>query len=399
MRLLPALVFLLACTAASAQQKELRRLDGSTITTADADAFARRVLTENHVTGAQIAVVQNGRLAWSFAYGLAGKDPDRPMLRDTNAWAGSITKALFATYVMSLVEREQFDLDKPVMQQLPKPLTAYPRYDDIATEVVKDPGWPLVTPRMLLDHTAGFANIFLFEPDHKLHLHFKPGTRYSYSTDGINLLQLVVEQKMGKPLEPLMQEAVFRPLHMNRSGLVYREDFSPNVADRFGADGQFLSRTRRPDARAGGSMASTADDVALFLTALLDDKIITRKTRQQMLTPQVKIPFAHQFQFGDRLLAESDETKSVGLAYGLGWGLLTRTKYGPAFFKEGHGDGAQTYTICFEKSKDCMVIFTNSDNGELAFRPLLQHILGDTVTPWEWECYTDSCIAESRRNQ
>ena len=31
----------------------------------------------------------------------------------------------------------------------------------------------------------------------------------------------------------------------------------------------------------------------------------------------------------------------VGLAYGVGWGLLARTRFGPAFFKEGHGDGAQ----------------------------------------------------------
>ena len=70
-----------------------------------------------------------------------------------------------------------------------------------------------------------------------------------------------------------------------------------------------------------------------------------------------------------------------------------------AFFKEGHGDGAQNYMICFEKSKTCMILLTNSDNGEFAFRPILEHILGDTVTPWEWECYTESCIADSRKQQ
>lgn len=35
-----------------------------------------------------------------------------------------------------------------------------------------------------------------------------------------------------------------------------------------------------------------------------------------------------------------------------------------------------------------MIMVTNSDNGELAFRPLLEHLLGDTVTPWTWERYT-----------
>jgi hypothetical protein len=42
-----------------------------------------------------------------------------------------------------------------------------------------------------------------------------------------------------------------------------------------------------------------------------------------------------------------------------------------------------------------MILLTNSDNGELAFRPLLEKILGDTVTPWEWEGYTLDYIARA----
>jgi hypothetical protein len=93
------------------------------------------------------------------------------------------------------------------------------------------------------------------------------------------------------------------------------------------------------------------------------------------------------------------EAPAVGLAYGVGWGLLTKTKYGPAFFKEGHGDGAQNYMICFERREACMILLTNSDNGELAFRALLEKILGDTVTPWEWEGYTPEYIEASRMLQ
>jgi hypothetical protein len=81
----------------------------------------------------------------------------------------------------------------------------------------------------------------------------------------------------------------------------------------------------------------------------------------------------------------------------MGWGLLTRTKFGPAFFKEGHGDGAQNYMICFERRQACMILLTNSDNGELAFRTLLEGIFGNTVTPWEWEGYTPERIAERRK--
>jgi hypothetical protein len=116
-----------------------------------------------------------------------------------------------------------------------------------------------------------------------------------------------------------------------------------------------------------------------------------------MLSPVIDIHTLHEFPANPNE-AQGKETTDVGLAYGVGWGLLTRTRFGPAFFKEGHGDGAQNYMICFEKQKSCMILLTNSDNGELAFRPLLETILGDTVTPWEWEGYTPAWIEQSRKH-
>jgi len=116
-----------------------------------------------------------------------------------------------------------------------------------------------------------------------------------------------------------------------------------------------------------------------------------------MLRPVLRIDTLHEFAIRANE-GKGKEAGDVGLAYGVGWGLLTHTRYGPAFFKEGHGDGAQNYMICFERSKSCMILLTNSDNGELAFRPLLEKILGDTVTPFEWEGYTPEYIEQSRKN-
>lgn len=120
--------------------------------------------------------------------------------------------------------------------------------------------------------------------------------------------------------------------------------------------------------------------------------------RRAMLAPFVQIRSLHQFPLrADE--PEGSEAAAVGLAYFMGWGLLTRTRFGPAFFKEGHGDGAQNYMIWFDRRQTCMILLTNSDNGELAFRPLLETILGDTVTPWGWEGYTPAYIQESRRQR
>jgi hypothetical protein len=143
-------------------------------------------------------------------------------------------------------------------------------------------------------------------------------------------------------------------------------------------------------------MTTSAGDLAKFAAALFEGKIIKDSTRAEMLRPVLHINTLHQFPLRPNE-EDGKEAEAVGLAYGVGWGLLTHTKYGPAFFKEGHGDGAQDFIICFERQQSCMILLTNSDNGELAFRPLLEKILGDTVTPWEWEGYTRDYIEQSRK--
>jgi len=251
---------------------------------------------------------------------------------------------------------------------------------------------------MLLSHTSGLADFANLEPDKKMHLHFAPGTQFLYSSEGINLVQFAVEQKLQKPLDELMQQAIFNPLGMSHTGMIYRKDFSVDAADRFDSNGKFIAKTRRFPAKAAGSMTTSADDLARFLTGLFNGQVVKPATMKMMLSSQRPIPTLHQFPlvFNEPPGAEA---KATGLAYGLGWGLLTHTKFGPAFFKEGRGDGAQSYVICFTKRQTCMVIVTNSDNGERAFRPLLEHLLGDTVTPWEWEGYTPAYIEAAKKFQ
>ena len=121
----PAALLLCLALAAPLAAQTIHRLDGSTVSIAEADAFARKTLEAAHVTGAEIAVLNRGHLVWSAGFGLRRVDPPLTMTPDTNIWAASITKSVFSTYVMKLVEGGQFDLDAPIAQQLPKPLDQY----------------------------------------------------------------------------------------------------------------------------------------------------------------------------------------------------------------------------------------------------------------------------------
>src|SRR5450432_1580707 len=132
----------------------LRRLDGTRISPAEADAIADAELKSENAKGAQLAIVNRGRVEWTHSYGLRDAAKNLPMTRDTNIWAASITKGVFAVWVMRKVEQHLVDLDQPLAQMLPRPLNEYGPYRESATEIVRDPNWLLVTPRTLLSHSS-----------------------------------------------------------------------------------------------------------------------------------------------------------------------------------------------------------------------------------------------------
>ena len=105
----------------------------------------------------------------------------------------------------------------------------------------------LITARMALSHSTGFPNWRMFEPDGRLKFLFAPGSRHSYSGEGIDLLQMVVEEVTGRDLETLAREKVFEPLGMTRTGYVWQEAFDANAArphDEFGRPKSLPRRNR-----------------------------------------------------------------------------------------------------------------------------------------------------------
>ena len=174
---------------AYAEPLQIRRLDGSAISFVEADRMAAEVLRANGVTGAQMAVIDRGRVVWMRAFGMRRLDPALPMRTDTSIWAASITKGVFAEYV---VNHSGVALDEPIARQLGAPLDSFAEYREKASILVSDPRWQPVTPRMMLAHTSGLANFAVLEPDKKMRLHAMPGTEFRYSGEGLNLLQMLV---------------------------------------------------------------------------------------------------------------------------------------------------------------------------------------------------------------
>jgi CubicO group peptidase (beta-lactamase class C family) len=131
-------------------------------------------------------------------------------------------------------------------------------------------------------------------------------------------------------------------------------------------------------------METTLADYSKFLVAVMNKKLLKESTFAEMIKPQIRIKSKQQF--GPDAKVDTDVFDAINLSYGLGGGLL-QTKYGTGFFKEGHSNGFQHYFILFPEKKIGVLIMTNSDNGESAFKELLELTITDTFTPWQWENY------------
>jgi CubicO group peptidase (beta-lactamase class C family) len=366
---------------APAQEAPIRRLDGSSISPAEIDRTVSRLMVAADVPGVGISLINGGKVVYLRAYGLRDVQEKLPLTADSVLAAASFTKVVFAYLAMQLFESGRLDLDKPVQEYLPKPLPDYPGYRDLA----KDLRYKKITAKMLLSHTSGFPNFRWLNDDHKLNINFEPGSRYAYSGEGIQLLQLVIETITGKPLKDLMQERVFGPLHMSRTSMISEERFENDYANGYDEWGRSLGHQQRKSAAAAGSMQTTLRDFTVFMQAVIEGKGLRGSTRELMLTPQIRILSKHQFPTLET--ATGDANKSIRLSYGLGWGLYW-SPYGKAFFKEGHDEGFRNYAVAFDKPRDGIVIMTNSSNGEGIFKGILEALQGNTFTPIEWEGFT-----------
>jgi CubicO group peptidase (beta-lactamase class C family) len=161
--------------------------------------------------------------------------------------------------------------------------------------------------------------------------------------------------------------------------------FQSDHANGYDEYGRSLGIQRRGFADAAGSMQTTITDYSRFIQAVLTGRGLAEATHTQMLG--VQIPIVSKFEFPTGLPDTTDEYKGIQLSYGLGVGLY-HTPHGWAFFKEGHDEGWRTYVVCHQDVGTCMVILTNSSNGEGLYGPLLEEVLGDTWNPIDWEVLT-----------
>ncbi|MBQ0735468.1 serine hydrolase [Aquimarina celericrescens] len=375
-----------SCTTLSTQ-KHITRLDGSIVSKDSLTQKIEQLVNDAKVHGIGITLFNHNRIAYEKTFGYKNYQEKLPLIKNTNMYGASFSKAVFAVLVMKLVEENVIDLDTPLESYLPKKIYNYKpltRWHDNFSDLKTDTLYHEITARMCLNHTTGFPNWRWDEPDHKLRVLLEPGSRYSYSGEGFVYLQVVLEKILGKSLEELAQEKVFTPIGMNHSSYQWKTSFGDNFAHGHSSSGEMYKKDIDNEPRGGSTLETTTGDYSKFLEAVLQKKIISQKSWIELFKPQIKIRSV--MQFGPLSKKDSTLNDKIKLSYGLGWGIL-ESPYGKGVFKEGHTNGFEHYSILFPETGKGIMIMTNSDNGEGIFKELLELALGDSYTPWKWQNY------------
>ncbi|MEM9495033.1 MAG: serine hydrolase domain-containing protein [Pseudomonadota bacterium] len=261
--------------------------------------------------GFSLAVAVCGRPVWTETFGHADLENDKPVTERTKFRVGSVSKTMTSAALGKLVEQGRLDLDAKVQDYVPSfPKKAHP-----------------ITVRQVAGHLAGIrhydndeeyysagrydtvlASLDIFADDPLVN---EPGSEYSYSSYGWNLLSAVVEAASGEDFLDYMQKHIFTPAGMKNTVADKNAEIIPDRTRFYHFDEESGGNFNAPyvdlsNKWAGGGFLSTPTDLLKFAGAMRDGTLVSPETFSVLTTSQT-----------------TDGGEATG--YGIGW----FTNFGP----------------------------------------------------------------------
>nr|MBC7612860.1 class A beta-lactamase-related serine hydrolase [Pseudopedobacter sp.] len=321
-----------------------KQISSSTSSIFDDDSAIEQWIKENKVPTLGIGIIENGVLQQVKVFGEITKGVSAPYNTIFNV--ASLTKPVTAMVALKLVSLGQWNLDEPLYKYWTDP------------DIANDPRNKKLTTRLILSHQTGFPNWRWMNEDKKLHFQFDPGTKYQYSGEGLEYLRKALEKKFKKSLQELASEFIFKPLKLKDTQYVWDNNIDTSrLALPYDKDGNTYPTIKSTTPNAADDLMTTIEDYGKFLVSVMDSNGLTKQVFEEMTTNQV--------------------ASTRGKHFGLGFEKYDLGNGEYALSHGGSDKGVQTIVFIFPKTKQGLLIFTNSDTGAGIYEKLITHYLGE----------------------
>lgn len=268
---------LLAGTIASAQARDI----GAQVDRVIAPLVAR------HDMSGVVLITEGDRTIAFRSYGLANREWQIPVSRDTRFLVGSISKQFTAAAILRLQEQGKLSLDDSLTRWFP----GFPSAERITVRLLLQhrAGLGRDLPRLELTRTQELTTAEIIALIETEPLISQPGTQTQYSNNGYRVLARIIELASGRDYPDAIEHEVLRPAGMTSSGVLRPQIGVARLATGYtpfpGPNGigpapfTAIRQTWGPAA-----VFSTADDLAKWSNALGSDAVLGKESRRAMLT-------------------------------------------------------------------------------------------------------------------
>jgi CubicO group peptidase (beta-lactamase class C family) len=331
--------------------------------------FIAEQMNDGGVAGVSVAVSQHGKIVWEEGFGWADRERRIAATEHTLFSLASISKPITATALMTLVQRGDVDLDKPINDYLGGVgLTArIGNANDATVRRVANhsSGLPLhyhllysdqaQRPRAMDQTLLRYGNLIT-----------APGERFEYSNLGYGVIDYLLTRTSGRSYADFMSSQVFTPLGLTHMSVGIGARLEQNVAVRYHDDGTPIPFYESDHAGASAIYGS-AHDLVRFAMFHLKDHLVDQR---QILSDT----FIDEMQ---RLTVESES----GGGYGVGWKMTTRAG-GYRTVEHGGGmPGVGTVLLLIPAEDIAVTVLTNHRQGR--HRAIADRVLQAMLPKWQ----------------
>jgi CubicO group peptidase (beta-lactamase class C family) len=341
------------------------------------DKLIEEHIANKWIPGAVVFIARNGKIVYHKAYGYADVENKTALKKDNIFRIASQSKAITSLAVMMLYEDGKFGLDDAVSKYIPEfknpKVLANLNWRD--TTYTTTPAKSEITIRQLLTHTSGLDYASIGSQEFKaiyakagvpsgigndnmvlgdkmkilggLPLKHNPGEAWTYGLNN-DVLGYLVEVLSGMSFDQYLRTKIFQPLGMNDTYFYLPKEKHNRLVSLYEMkDGTISKMTAKAYDNVdpmyptfegkyysgGAGLSSSPEDYAKFLQLFLNKgeyngvRLLSRKTVELMLTPQVQPPLNNQVGLGFGLETEKNDHTGPSSIGTFSWGGAFNTQY------------------------------------------------------------------------